>query len=167
MEVLSAALTVVDERGQLARVKKRIKQEHPARRGGHRDDDDARLLDCLTEACAFAWADTRYPGLPRFDYSLGAPDIALPPDRWVEAKAISPGQNAAAEFKRALRGEVVTGGVIYTGEPSRLVAAKAAIADAQQKFVRKGAPRGYEHVMDSVLEHASDRLASIFPAASV
>jgi hypothetical protein len=142
MEVLSSALAVVDARGQLDRLKLRIRQEHPPRRSGHRDADDDRLLDCLSEGCAFAWADTRYPSVPRLDYSKGAPDIALGPGGWVEAKAISPGQAAGAQFKGALRGNVVTGGLMYTGEPSRLRAAKDAVEDGQRKFARMGAAGG-------------------------
>jgi hypothetical protein len=76
-----------------------------------------------------------------FDYREGAPDIALPPDNWVEAKAISPGLSAATEFRRA-RGQPVVGTVAYTGQPSRLLAVADALRDAKKKFARQRAAGG-------------------------
>jgi hypothetical protein len=137
MELFSPALDVARVWGQLVRLRRRVRQEHPARRRGHSPYDDDRLLDCLTEACAFAWTDARHPSVPVSDYHEGVPDIAVPPIGWIEAKAISPGREARAEFKRAKQGMVHGGGLINTGRPSRLHAVENAIGDAKRKLTKQ------------------------------
>jgi hypothetical protein len=87
---VSDAIQVIEQHGQMAPLQRCVRQEHPGRRA-HRSEDDDRLMDCLTEACAFAWADLRGLGTPRFDYRTGKPDIFVPPDLWIEAKSIPGG----------------------------------------------------------------------------
>ena len=86
---LSAAIQVVAEHGQLAALEKRVRQEHTAKRA-HREADDDRLLDCLTEACAFAWAASRQLGVPQFDYKAGRPDVHVPPNIWIGQRPYTP-----------------------------------------------------------------------------
>jgi hypothetical protein len=81
---VSAAIDVIEKRGQLARIRRRLLDVHP-RRGAHKCSYDGAIVDCLTEACAFAWADLRGPH-PQFDFGKGKPDICAPPDVWIEAK---------------------------------------------------------------------------------
>lgn len=136
---LSAAIRVVEQHGQLAALERRVREEHPSRRA-HRKDYDSRLLDCLTEACAFAWAVSRGLGVPQFDYRQGKPDIHVPPDLWVEAKAVHPSLASRQDMARMLRGEVVLG-LVAPPDRHRGLAFLCNLEDAKKKFARLGLGR--------------------------
>ena len=132
---LSAALDVVEQRGQLAALERRVRQEHRKCRALKSQTDfleyveeDFRLLDCLTEACAFAWTDKRGLGAPRFDHRRGMPDIHLPPDLWVEAKAVHQSEASRKDWTDSL-------------DENRVLAFISKFQDANEQFKRAGAER--------------------------
>jgi hypothetical protein len=133
---LSAAIQVVAEHGQLPALEKRVRQEHPSKRA-HREGDDDRLLDCLTEACAFAWAALRQLGTPQFDYKAGRPDVHVPPDTWIEAKAVHPSQASNEEMALMMAGEISVGYVAPPGQ-NRGLNFLSSLQDALKKFTRLG-----------------------------
>ncbi len=118
---LSSAIDVVGLRGQLPILRRRIANEHPTRRA-HRAADDLRLLDCLTEALAFAWAESSLTGSPSLTANVpGAPDVyvdtgARDTSSWIEAKAIHASERDR-QLTRWMRktGEVVLGTVEPAG----------------------------------------------------
>ena len=65
LNTLSEALEVVERHHQLEALETKLKREHPLDKPHQREYDD-RVLDVLTEACAFAWADLRKLGSPKF-----------------------------------------------------------------------------------------------------
>ena len=86
LAALSEAITVVARYRELQKLQRRLRKEHTVRRNRvHQAEDHQKLLDCLTEACAFAWADLRGLGAPRFDFRPGMSDVAVPPDLFIEA----------------------------------------------------------------------------------
>jgi hypothetical protein len=85
---VSEAVAVVEKCGQLAALQQRCAAEHPTAKP-HRSAYDRRLLDCLTEACAFSWADEQAQGTPEFRFDQpGEPDVRVSPDLYVEAKGV-------------------------------------------------------------------------------
>jgi hypothetical protein len=90
LRYIARALDVVDRYGELPRLLQRFVMEHPVNRP-HRRSYDEQLVTCLTEGCAFAWADLRNLGTLRFTSEIpGAPDIQADSGLWIEAKSIGP-----------------------------------------------------------------------------
>lgn len=132
---LSAAIEVVERHDQSAALERRVRQEHRGCRALREDtsvldyvEKDHRLLDCLTEACAFAWAGMRALGVPQFDYRRGMPDIHVPPDLWVEAKAVHQSEASRKDWSGSL-------------DENRVLAFIAKFRDANEQFKRAGAGR--------------------------
>ncbi len=133
---LSAAIEVVEKRHQLAALERRVRQEHRKCRALKSQTDfleyveeDSRLLDCLTEACAFAWAYCRGLGVPRFDHRQGMPDIHIPPDLWVEAKAVHQSEASRKDWTNSF-------------DENRVLAFKSKFKEANEQLKRAGAKRG-------------------------
>jgi hypothetical protein len=81
------------------------------------------MTGCLTALARHARSPGQMPGIqvcPDLTTARARPILYGPRAAGVEAKAISPGRDASAEFKRALDGNAVTGGLIYAVEPRRL-----------------------------------------------
>lgn len=135
LNVLSEALQVVDQYGTLGSLETKLKREHPVN-GKHNRQYDERVLDCLTEACAFAWASLRGLGFPKFSDRAGTPDILLDSGRWVEVKAIHSSQEDAGRTRLMLAGEVVSGSVT---EPAPGLYGKftSSTVDSIKKFARQ------------------------------
>ncbi len=99
---LSEAVDVVARHNQAEMLERRLALVHPIDRSHRRDFDDG-LLDCLSEACAFAWADARGMGPPEFRFNEeGKPDIFIKPDIWVEAKALYASDNDRKLWAQAM-----------------------------------------------------------------
>ena len=134
--VFSDALEVVERYGELGALKKKLKPLHPVN-DEHDVQFDERVRDCLTEACAFAWADLRGLGAPQFSLAEGTPDILLDTGRWIEVKAIHGSQVDAKRTNRMLAGEVVSGQV--TPPESGLYGKfESSLMNAMRKFARQG-----------------------------
>jgi hypothetical protein len=131
---ISRAIETVDRYDELSALELRLTREHPVDRP-HQGQYDERVLDCLTEACAFAWADMRQLGCPAFCWAAGAPDIHTP-THWIEAKAIHRSKEAKELSQRMPRNEVVTYGCREPG--IRLIGKfDSAFEDAKRKFERQ------------------------------
>lgn len=139
LQRLSDAVTVVSEQGQLPALKRRLETEHPVSRNHLREYDD-RLLDCLTEACAFAWAHQRHLGSPAFSHQEGCPDIRVLPDLWIEAKAINRSQENKRATEAMIGGRAVCGAVTDPN-PGLISKFESALADAKRKLNRQGSGR--------------------------
>lgn len=122
LDTLSEAILVVTQHGQRGLLKKRLADEHPiARPGAPHHQYDRGVRDCLSEACAFAWADLRGLGVPSFtSLEKGTPDIWVDAGQpegtcWIEVKAIhsSDEDNSLTEQMmstgQSSRGEVPAG----------------------------------------------------------
>ena len=133
--LLSEAIEVVDTYGEVNSFRSRLKREHPSNRE-HNLQYDARVRDCLTEACAFAWVALRELGTPAFSDTEGTPDICLDDDRWVEVKGIHVSQEEDARMKHMLAGEVDSGQVTLPG-PGLYRKFTHALMDAIMKFDRQ------------------------------
>lgn len=137
LEPLSPAIKIVDRCNQLTMLKQRASQEHPVDRP-HTQQYDDRFLDCLTEACAFAWAVLKKLGTPEFHYREGAPDIYVNPGIWIEAKTIHPSLEDKELRERVFKkGEVagVTVPISYEGLFRKF---EYDFKDAKGKFKRQG-----------------------------
>ena len=113
----------------------RVRREHPLN-SPHNQQYDARVRDCLTEACAFAWASRRGIGNPKFSDEEGTPDILLDDGRWIEVKAIHHSQEEDARMKDMLCGNIVSGQVTEAG-PGLYKKFESSLADAMKKFGRQ------------------------------
>jgi len=136
---LSGAVEVVtchDQRGALTR---KLQDAHPTDRP-HQSQYDERLLDCLTEACAFAWADLCRLGSPSFCFKQGSPDIYIAPNCWIEAKAIHQSDFSKAQTEYMIRGGAVQGQV-SCNLPGLIGKFDSDMENAQGKFQRVGADR--------------------------
>ena len=133
--ILSEALEVVDRYGEIKPLRTKLKREHPLDRN-HDPQHDARVRDCLTEACAFAWVVLRELGTPAFSDTEGTPDIRLGDSRWVEVKAIHVSQEEDERMKRMLAWEIDSGQV-RPPHPGLYGKFKYALIDAVKKFERQ------------------------------
>jgi hypothetical protein len=137
---LSAAIDVVRRQAQLAPLRARLIDEHPTKRQ-HQEQYDQQVINCLTEACAFAWADLCQLGRANFDYREGAPDVYVEQATWVEAKSINPSQaDRALTRHMAKTGAVISGDVPSIG-PGLLSKFQYSYEDARRKFARQGQGR--------------------------
>src|SRR5687767_11213976 len=73
LEPLVAAVAEVERCDQRDTLVRSIRDAHPAR-AAHSREHDRLVQDCLTEACAFAWATSRGMQV-RFDKRTGLPDL--------------------------------------------------------------------------------------------
>lgn len=144
---LSAAIQIVEQRGQIAALECRVRDEHRKCRAltEHTDvleyvEQDARVVDCLTEACAFAWADLRGLGDTQFNYQPGMPDVHVPPDLWVEAKAVHESLLSRDAWFSTSHGEPHSGEVASPDE-NRALAFADKLMDSKNKFARSGSGR--------------------------
>ena len=103
----------------------------------HAPQHDARVRDCLTEACVFAWVVRRGLGTPAFCDKEGTPDILLADGRWIEVKAIHRSLKDDERMRRMLADEVDSGTV---REPAPGLYGKfgSSLIDAVKKFERQG-----------------------------
>lgn len=109
---LSDAVEVVTHHRQRHALVQKLHDVHPVDRP-HQEQYDDQLLDVLTEVCAFAWAaQFGELGRPYFCSQLGAPDLRLEPDGWIEAKAIHPSRQDRAMSKRMQEGPVIVSGQV-------------------------------------------------------
>ena len=163
LKAVSEAIQVVERYGQIGPLPARLKREHPVDKP-HQRQYDERLLDALTEACAFAWADLRNLGSPRFSDAEGAPDIHLDTGYWVEAKAIHSSLEEAKRTEAMLEGRVDTGAVTEAG-PGLFNKFDSAFADAGKKFNRQGGEANVVFfnltMLDSPQWFADDTLARV------
>ena len=135
LNVFSEAVLVAKQHGELASLQTKLKREHPTDRE-HDPQHDARVRDCLTEACAFAWASLRELGTPAFCDKEGTPDILLGDGRWIEVKAIHASQVEDERMKRMLAGEIDSGQV-RPPAPGLYGKFEKALMDAVKKFERQ------------------------------
>jgi hypothetical protein len=91
------ALAIVAQSGELEALCARARKSHAK----HSDQTDARFVDVLTEAVAFAWAAGRIRGTPRFTDDISKPDILSDGGIGCEAKSIHPPQDRRAESSYA------------------------------------------------------------------
>lgn len=136
LNVFSEALEVVCRYGEVKSLQTKLKREHPLDRE-HNCQHDARIRDCLTEACAFAWVVWHGLGTPAFCDKEGTPDIFLADGRWIEVKAIHRSLKDDERMGRMLAGEVDSGTV---SKPAPGLYGKfcSSLADAVKKFERQG-----------------------------
>lgn len=136
---LGEALGVVQARGQLEMFRQRCRQEHPDRATRDHQQFDQRLLDCMTEACAFAWADGRL-GPPTFTFDQrGHPDVLVPSRQWVEAKGIWNSDIDRSRWRRLAAAGGVEAGVVAEPDYDGLLRKfDSVFADALRKFGRCG-----------------------------
>ena len=136
LNVLSDAVEVVCRFREVKSLQTKLKREHPLDRD-HDPQHDARVRDCLTEACAFAWVVRRGLGTPAFCDEEGTPDILLADGRWIEVKAIHRSLDDEERMKRMLAGDVDSGTV---REPAPGLCGKfhSSLIDAVKKFERQG-----------------------------
>ena len=132
---LSDALEVVEIGGEINSFRTRLKREHPLDKI-HDEQYDWRVKDCLTEACAFAWATQRDLEPLTFSDTEGTPDIRLSDGRWVEVKAIHPSQEEDERMKRMLAGGIDSGQVALPGS-GLYRKFEAALEDTVKKFKRQ------------------------------
>ena len=135
LAILSEALEVVDRYGEIKPLLTKLKREHPLDRN-HDPQHDARVRDCLTEACAFAWVVLRELGTPAFSDTDGTPDLRLGNGRWVEVKAIHVSQEEDERMKRMLAGEIDSDQVTPPA-PGLYGKFEKALKDAIKKFERQ------------------------------
>lgn len=100
-------------------------------------DSDRQLINCFTEACAFAWADARQLGQPTFDYRTGAPDVYVDPASWVEAKSIGPSDVNRKLTKYMMESGAFVTGTVPTVGPGILAKFQYSYDDAKKKFARQ------------------------------
>ena len=132
---LSAAIEIVERYDQLEALTEKLKREHPLDKP-HQRQYDHRVLDVLTEACAFAWADLRKLGSPKFSDAEGTPDVYLDTGYWVEAKAIHSSKEDAELTQRMIKG-YVAGGAVTQPAPGLFNKLGSALGDATGKFNRQ------------------------------
>ena len=174
LDVFSEALEVVCLDGEVKSLQPKLKREHPSDREHDRQHDD-RVLDCLTEACAFAWVVWRGLGTPAFCDEEVTPDILLPDGRWIEVKAIHRSLEDDERMRRMLAGEVDSG-TVSEPAPGLYGKFRSSLKDAVKKCERQGKNENTEpnvvffnlaaldvpqmlltdHVLDSIAEWAEE-----------
>ncbi len=135
LNVISEAIQVVEKHDQSNALACKIRREHPKDRT-HDPQYDARVRDCLTEACALAWADIRGLGTPEFCDVEGAPDLLTSIGCWVEVKAIHASEDDVARTKQMRQGTIDSGQVRqpHSGFYSKF---ESAFQDSKRKFQRQ------------------------------
>ena len=133
--VFSEALLAVKQHCELASLQTKLQREHPLDRE-HDPQHDARVRDCLTEACAFAWASLRELGTPAFCDKEGTPDIRLGDVRWIEVKTIHASQVEDERMKRMLAG-AIDPGQVSPPAPGLYGKFENSLKDAMKKFERQ------------------------------
>ena len=136
LNVFSKALEIVLQYGETKSLQTKICREHPLDRD-HNPQYDARVRDCLTEACAFAWAVCRGLGTPVFCDEIGTPDILLADGRWIEVKAIHRSQEDEERMGRMIAGDVDSG-TVQEPAPGLYGKFSSSLTDAVEKFERQG-----------------------------
>ena len=136
LNVLSDALEVVCQHGETNSFRSKLAREHPMDRN-HNHQHDARVRDCLTEACAFAWAVSRELRTPAFCDESGAPDLLLADGGWIEVKAIHRSLEDEERMTRMLAGDVDSGTVRQPGS-GLYEKFRSSLTDAVKKFERQG-----------------------------
>ena len=136
LNILSQAIQVVEQRHELGTLRLKVKREHPSD-SNHNPEHDARVRDCLVEACAFAWADLRGLGVAKLSDDTGTPDILLNDGRWIEVKSIHHSQEDVARLKTMREGNVDSG-YVTAAAPGLYHKFQSALEDAMKKFDRQG-----------------------------
>ncbi len=134
---LSSAIEIVTRCGKRSSLVNKLRAAHPLDRPHDAQHDD-RILDVLTEACAFAWAaDIRKLGDPRFCFDEGAPDIWVDSGWWIEAKTKHPPQNESQLRSQMLRSGAVVTAHVCSAREGLYHALCADFQDAKEKFQRQ------------------------------
>ena len=136
LNVFSEALEAVSRYGETMSIRTKVSREHPLDRD-HDPQHDARVRDCLTEACAFAWVVCRELGTPAFSDEEGTPDILLAEGRWIEVKTIHRSREDEERMKAMLAGDVDSGTVTKPA-PGLYEKFNSSLTDAVKKFERQG-----------------------------
>ena len=136
LNVFSEALEAVFRYGEAKSLRTKVSREHPLDRD-HDPQHDARVRDCLTEACAFAWVVCRELGTPAFCDEEGTPDILLADGMWIEVKAIHRSREDEERMKRMLAGDVDPG-TVRKPAPGLYEKFSSSLTDAVKKFERQG-----------------------------
>ena len=145
LSILSAAIQVVDQHYEINPFMEKVRREHPMDRE-HNPQYDARVWDCLTEACAFAWAASRDLGILRFCDSEGSPDILLDSGRWIEVKAIHNSGDDHERTRGMLDGEMDSGQVLMPADGFYKKICDS-FADSLKKFDRQGWQEGIQNIV--------------------
>ena len=146
LDILSEALAVVEGHGELDALATKVKREHPLN-CEHEHQYDERVLDCLSEACAFAWSTMRGIGNPAFCDEQGTPDILFDSGNWVEVKAIRRSEEDNERMERMLAGEV-DGGTVRMPAQGLYRKFDSALNDALKKFRRQNhEPSTYPNIV--------------------
>ena len=135
LDILSEALILVERHGELGTLDTKVKREHPSD-GDHQVQHDERVLDCLSEACAFAWSTMRGIREPSFCDEQGTPDIQFDGGNWIEVKAIRRSEEDKERMERMLGGEMDQGAVRMPA-PGLYRKFGSALDDALSKFRRQ------------------------------
>ena len=135
LDILSEALILVERHGELDTLATKVKREHPSD-GDHQVQHDERVLDCLSEACAFAWSTMRGIREPSFCDEQGSPDIQFDHGNWIEVKAIRRSEEDKERMERMLGGEMDQGAVRMPA-PGLYRKFDSALDDALKKFRRQ------------------------------
>ena len=145
LSTLSAAIQVVDQYDEINPLTEKVRREHPMDRV-HNPQYDARVWDCLTEACAFAWAASRNLGVPSFSDSEGSPDIILDSGSWIEVKAIHRSNDDHKRMRQMLAGGIDSGSVLMppVGFYKKFC---DSFADSVKKFDRQGWQDGIRNIV--------------------
>lgn len=145
LSILSAAIQVVDQHNEIDSLMKKVQREHPVDRE-HNPQFDVRVWDCLTEACAFAWAASCNLEIPRFSDSEGSPDILLDSGCWIEAKAIHASDDDNERMGRMLDGDMDSGPVLMppVGFYKKFC---DSFSDSVKKFDRQGWQEGISNIV--------------------
>ncbi len=136
LNVISEAIQIVERHDQSNVLARKLRREHPTDKG-HNPQFDGRVRDCLTEACALAWADLRGLSAPAFCEAGGSPDILTGSGRWIEAKAIHASEEDTARTEQMLQGAIDSGHVTQPS-PGFYNKFDSAFQDSQKKFQRNG-----------------------------
>ena len=136
LNVFSEALEIVFRYGEAKSLQTKLSREHPLDRD-HDPQYDARVRDCLTEACAFAWAVYWDQGTPVFCDKEGTPDILLADGRWIEVKAIHRSLEDEERMGRMLAGDVDSG-TVQEPAPGLYNKFWSSFTDSVKKFERQG-----------------------------
>ena len=143
LNVFSEALEVVSRYGEVKSLQTKLKREHPLDRE-HDLQHDARVRDCLTEACAFAWVVWRGLGTPAFCDKEGTPDILLADGRWIEVKTIHRSLEDDERMKHMLAGEADLG-TVREPAPGLYGKFRSSLIDAVKKCERQGKNENSKH----------------------
>ena len=136
LKILSRALEKVAEDGSLETLKNKVRREHPVE-ASHQQQYDARVRDCLNEACAFAWCSTQKTGRAVLVDEPGQPDLFIDTGHWVEAKSIHSSVSNDIVMKDMIAGSIISGSV-QSPHPTLFKKFDDALLDARKKFARVG-----------------------------